>query len=118
MVFFGAYGDVIALKTEKVTINGEQKDALLHRSNQMKIWLHLIKKIKKFIHLSKSMKILRKQGQAYLVGLAITEWSCIAWHWNALICRKTTENPFNAKKLRPENLFTAAQETKLEIRRS
>ena len=25
---FGAYGDVIALKTEKVTINGEEKDAL------------------------------------------------------------------------------------------
>ncbi|MDW5308367.1 GPO family capsid scaffolding protein, partial [Acinetobacter baumannii] len=25
---FGAYGDVIALKTEKVDINGEQKDAL------------------------------------------------------------------------------------------
>ena len=55
---FGAYGDVIALKTEKVTINGEEKDALFAQIEPTQSLIDLNQKNKKFIHRLKWMKTL------------------------------------------------------------
>jgi hypothetical protein len=44
---------VIALKTEKVTINGEQKDALFAQIQPNDNLIALNQKNQKFIHLSK-----------------------------------------------------------------
>ena len=69
---FGAYGDVIALKTEKVTINGEQKDALFAQiqPNENLIALNQKSKIYTSIEVDENFA---KTGQAYLVGLAVTD---------------------------------------------
>ncbi|MDR9529960.1 GPO family capsid scaffolding protein [Acinetobacter baumannii] len=112
---FGAYGDVIALKTEKVTINGEQKDALFAQIQPNENLIALNQKNQKIYTSIEVDENFAKTGQAYLVGLAITDSPASLGTEMLSFAAGATENPFNAKKLRPENLFTAAQETKLEF---
>ena len=45
---FGAYGDVLALKTEKVDINGEEKDALFAQIEPTQSLIELNKKKQKY----------------------------------------------------------------------
>ncbi|MGK8820994.1 GPO family capsid scaffolding protein [Acinetobacter baumannii] len=112
---FGAYGDVIALKTEKVTINGEQKDALFAQIQPNENLIALNQKNQKIYTSIEVDENFAKTGQAYLVGLAITDSPASLGTEMLSFAAGANENPLKAKKLRPENLFSAAQETKFEF---
>lgn len=112
---FGAYGDVISLKSEKVTINGEQKDALFAQIQPNENLIALNQKNQKIYTSIEVDENFAKTGQAYLVGLAVTDSPASLGTEMLSFAAGATENPLKAKKLRPENLFSAAQETKLEF---
>lgn len=112
---FGAYGDVIALKTEKVTINGEQKDALFAQIQPNENLIVINQKNQKIYTSIEVDENFAKTGQAYLVGLAVTDSPASLGTEMLSFAAGAKDNPFEAKKLRPENLFSAAQETKFEF---
>ena len=112
---FGAYGDVIALKTEKVNINGEQKDALFAQIQPNDNLIALNQKNQKIYTSIEVDENFAKTGQAYLVGLAVTDSPASLGTEMLSFAAGATENPLKAKKQRPENLFSAAQETTFEF---
>lgn len=112
---FGAYGDVIALKTEKVDINGEQKDALFAQIQPNDNLIALNQKNQKIYTSIEVDENFAKTGQAYLVGLAVTDSPASLGTEMLSFAAGAAENPLKAKKLRPENLFSAAQETTFEF---
>ncbi|MDQ8995202.1 GPO family capsid scaffolding protein [Acinetobacter soli] len=112
---FGAYGDVIALKTEKVDINGEQKDALFAQIQPNDNLIALNQKNQKIYTSIELDENFAKTGQAYLVGLAVTDSPASLGTEMLSFAAGAAENPLKAKKLRPENLFSAAQETTFEF---
>lgn len=112
---FGAYGDVIALKTEKVTINGEQKDALFAQIQPNDNLIALNQKNQKIYTSIEVDPNFAKTGQAYLVGLAVTDSPASLGTEMLQFAAGAATNPFNARKLRPEDVITAAQETAFEF---
>ena len=112
---FGAYGDVIALKTEKVDINGELKDALFAQIQPNDNLIALNQKNQKIYTSIEVDENFAKTGQAYLVGLAVTDSPASLGTEMLSFAAGATENPLKAKKQRPENLFSAAQETTFEF---
>ncbi|MBJ9954424.1 GPO family capsid scaffolding protein [Acinetobacter baumannii] len=112
---FGAYGDVLALKTEKVTINGEEKDALFAQIEPTQSLIELNKKKQKVYTSIEVDENFANKGSAYLVGLAVTDSPASLGTEMLAFAAGATVNPFADKKQRPENLFTAATETKLEF---
>ena len=112
---FGAYGDVIALKTEKVTINGEQKDALFAQIQPNDNLIALNQKNQKIYTSIEVDPNFAKTGQAYLVGLAVTDSPASLGTEMLQFAAGAATNPFNARKLRPEDVITAAQETTFEF---
>lgn len=112
---FGAYGDVIALKTEKVTINGEEKDALFAQIQPNENLIALNQKNQKIYTSIEVDPNFAKTGKAYLVGLAVTDSPASLGTEMLQFAASATTNPFNARKLRPEDVITAAQENKFEF---
>jgi len=112
---FGAYGDVIALKTEKVTINGEEKDALFAQIQPNENLIALNQKNQKIYTSIEVDPNFAKTGQAYLVGLAVTDSPASLGTEMLQFAAGAATNPFNARKLRPEDVITAAQETAFEF---
>ena len=112
---FGAYGDVIALKTEKVTIDGEEKDALFAQIEPTDSLIELNKKKQKVYTSIEVDDNFANKGSAYLIGLAVTDSPASLGTEFLQFASTAKENPLTNKKQRPENLFTAAVETKLEF---
>jgi len=112
---FGAYGDVLALKTEKVTIDGEEKDALFAQIEPTQSLIALNKKRQKVYTSIEVDENFANKGSAYLVGLAVTDSPASLGTEMLQFAAGAKVNPFADKKQRPENLFTAAQEVSLEF---
>ncbi|PPZ93744.1 capsid protein [Acinetobacter ursingii] len=112
---FGAYGDVIALKTEKVTINGEEKDALFAQIEPTQSLIDLNQKKQKVYTSIEVDENFANKGSAYLVGLAVTDSPASLGTEMLAFAAGATVNPLACKKQRPENLFTAAVETDFEF---
>lgn len=112
---FGSYGDVIALKTEKVTINGEEKDALFAHIEPTQSLIELNKKKQKVYSSIEIDDNFAKTGEAYLIGMAVTDSPASLGTEMLQFAANAKENPLAGKKQRPENLFTAAQEVTLEF---
>ncbi|WP_445344904.1 GPO family capsid scaffolding protein [Acinetobacter bohemicus] len=112
---FGAYGDVLALKTEKVTIDGEEKDALFAQIEPTQTLIELNKKKQKVYTSIEVDENFAKTGSAYLIGLAVTDSPASLGTEMLQFAAGAKVNPFADKKQRPENLFTAAQEVSLEF---
>lgn len=112
---FGAYGDVLALKTEKVTINGEEKDALFAQIEPTQSLIEM-NKLKQKVYTSIEVdENFANKGSAYLVGLAVTDSPASLGTEMLQFASGAKVNPLADKKQRPENLFTAAQEVTLEF---
>ena len=111
----GAYGDVLALKTEKVTIDGEEKDALFAQIEPTQGLIELNKQKQKVYTSIEVDPNFANKGKAYLVGLAATDSPASLGTEMLQFAANATLNPFTDKKQRPENLFTAAQEVTLEF---
>ncbi|ODN55774.1 capsid protein [Acinetobacter sp. 51m] len=112
---FGAYGDVLALKTEKVTINGEEKDALFAQIEPTQTLIELNKKKQKVYTSMEVDENFANKGEAYLIGLAVTDSPASLGTEMLQFAANAKVNPLADKKQRPENLFTAAQEVTLEF---
>ena len=112
---FGAYGDVIALKTEKVTINGEEKDALFAQIEPTQSLIELNKKKQKVYTSIEVDENFAGKGFAYLIGLAVTDSPASLGTEYLQFAATAKSNPLASKKQRPENLFTAAVETEFEF---
>ncbi|NKS46151.1 GPO family capsid scaffolding protein [Acinetobacter lwoffii] len=112
---FGAYGDVLALKTEKVTIDGEEKDALFAQIEPTQSLIELNKKKQKVYTSMEVDENFANKGSAYLIGLAVTDSPASLGTEMLQFAAGAKVNPLADKKQRPENLFTAAQEVTLEF---
>lgn len=112
---FGAYGDVLALKTEKVTIDGEEKDALFAQIEPTQSLIELNKKKQKVYTSIEVDENFANKGSAYLVGLAVTDSPASLGTEMLTFAATAKVNPLTDKKQKPENLFTAAVETQLEF---
>ena len=112
---FGAYGDVLALKTEKITIDGEEKDALFAQIEPTQSLIDLNKKRQKVYTSIEVDENFANKGSAYLVGLAVTDSPASLGTEMLAFAAGATVNPLASKKQRPENLFTAAVETNFEF---
>lgn len=107
---FGAYGDVLALKTETVYVNGEQKLALfgLLQPNEQLIELNSRnQKIYTSVEIDTNFA---KTGKAYLVGLAVTDSPASLGTEMLQFASQAQNNPFNARKQRPENVISVGAE--------
>lgn len=115
---FGAFGDVTALKTETINIDGEEKLALLAQIAPNDDLIALNKKRKKVYT---SMEIdfdFSKSGECYLTGLAITDSPASLSTEYLQFAANAQQNPLAYRKQKPENVFSAAREVELEFEAS
>lgn len=110
---FKRYGDVIALKTEK---NSEGKVQLLAQLDPTDDLIKMTNEKRQKVF--SSMEVdpdFAKSGQAYLVGLAVTDNPASLGTEMLEFSAKATNSPLAARKTRPENLFTAAEPFAFEL---
>lgn len=113
---FGAFGDVTALKTETIQIDGEDKVALYAQITPNDDLIALNKKRKKVYTSMEIDHNFADKGEAYLVGLAVTDSpASLGTEMLEFAATQAEKNPLNARKQKPENLFTAAREVELEF---
>lgn len=108
---FKAYGDVIELKTEEV----DGKLRLLAQLDPTPDLIDLSKKRQKQYTSMEVDPDFAKSGEAYLVGLAITDSPASLGTDLLQFCAQAKVNPMNDRKQRPENLFSEAVEFHLEL---
>lgn len=112
---FGAYGDVLALKAETVDVNGEQKLALfglLQPNDQLIALNQRNQKIYTSVEIDPNFA---KTGKAYLVGLAVTDSPASLGTEMLQFASQSQQNPFNARKQRPENVISAGAENHFDF---
>ena len=108
---FKAYGDVTGLKAEEV------EDGKLALFAQIDPTGDLVKMNKDRQKIYTSIEIdpnFAKTGEAYMVGLAVTDSPASLGTEMLAFSAGAKQNPLADRKQRPENLFTAAIETQLE----
>lgn len=110
---FGAYGDVLALKTDEVEINGEKKLALFAQIQPNEALLALNKKGQKIYTSMEIQPKFANTGKAYLVGLAVTD-SPASLGTEALEF-SAQHGTLAGRKQDKDNLFTAAEPAELEF---
>ncbi|WP_421684464.1 GPO family capsid scaffolding protein [Stutzerimonas urumqiensis] len=110
---FGAYGDVLALKTEEVDINGEKKLALFAQIQPNEALLTLNKKGQKIYTSMEIQPKFANTGKAYLVGLAVTD-SPASLGTEALEF-SAKHGTLTSRKQDKDNLFTAAEPAELDF---
>lgn len=113
---FRAFGDVTAVKAEEVDIDGTKKLALfasLAPTPDLVAMNAARQKLYTSIEIDPNFA---NTGEAYLVGLAVTDSpASLGTEMLAFCAQAGDKNPLNAKKQKPENLFSAARETTLEL---
>ncbi|MGB0859481.1 MAG: GPO family capsid scaffolding protein [Pseudoalteromonas spongiae] len=109
---FKAYGDVRAVKAEEVE---DGKLALFAQIDPTDDLLAMSKKRQKIYTSVEIDPDFAKTGKCYLTGLAVTDSPASLGTEMLEFSAKAKVNPLTERKLKPENLFTAAIETKLEF---
>lgn len=109
---FRALGDVTALKTEE---NSEGKLTLLAQIDPTADLVAMNKARQKVYTSIELDPDFAGTGQAYMVGLAVTDSPASLGTEMLAFSANANQNPLSARKQRPENLFTAAIETTLEF---
>lgn len=106
------YGDVIGLKTEE---NAEGKLQLLAQIDPTDDLIKLNKDRQKIYTSIECDPNFADTGEAYLVGLAVTDNPASLGTEMLAFSAGVSANPLNNRKEKAENLFTAAIETELEF---
>lgn len=106
------YGDVTALKTEETEDGKLQLLAQIDPTDEL---IALNKNRQKIYTSIECDPNFADTGEAYLVGLAVTDSPASLCTEMLQFSVHAKANPFADRKERPENLFTAAVETKLEF---
>ena len=110
---FGAYGDVVALKSEEVEIAGIKKLALFAQLEPNEALLALNKKGQKVYTSIEVQPKFADSGKAYLVGLAITDTP--ASLGTEALSFSAKHGTLAGRKQDKDNLFSAAEEAELEF---
>ncbi|HDS0959736.1 TPA: GPO family capsid scaffolding protein [Pseudomonas putida] len=110
---FGAYGDVLACKAEQVEIAGEKRLALFAQLQPNEALLALNAKNQKIYTSVEIDPKFAKTGQAYLVGLAITDTP--ASLGTEALQFSAQHGTLTGRKQNKDNLFTASEEVQLEF---
>ncbi|MDU4897218.1 MAG: GPO family capsid scaffolding protein, partial [Haemophilus parainfluenzae] len=106
------YGDVVGLKTEE---NAEGKLQLLAQIDPTDDLIKLNKERQKIYTSIECDPNFADTGEAYLVGLAVTDNPASLGTEMLVFSAGASANPLNNRKEKAENLFTAAIETELEF---
>lgn len=108
---FNAYGDVLALEARDIelTLNGqtEKKRALFAQIEANDQLLAINKKGQKLYSSIEVNPNFAGKGQAYLMGLAVTDSPASLGTEMLQFAAKATVNPLATRKQQPGNLFTA-----------
>jgi len=116
---FRAFGDVVAVKAEETEIDGQKKMALFARLAPTPDLVAMNKARQKMFTSIEIDPAFANTGEAYLVGLAVTDSPASLGTEMLEFCSKAGDkNPLNAKKQKPENIFTAAREFTIELEES
>ncbi|WFF38048.1 GPO family capsid scaffolding protein [Moraxella nasibovis] len=105
---FGAYGDVLALKSDAVMVDGEERLALFAQikpNDKLKALNAKNQKIYTSVEIDTNFA---KTGKAYLVGLAVTDSPASLGTEMLTFCANAKQNPLADRKQSEGNLFTAA----------
>jgi hypothetical protein len=111
---FKAYGDVLAVKTEEVDINGQKKLALFAQIEPT-AELIAMNKAKQKIYTSVEIDdSFADTGEAYIVGLAVTDSpASLGTDVLAFSAQKPDASPFKDRHYSATSMFTEAVETEL-----
>ncbi len=113
---FKAYGDVTALKSEEIDLDGKKKMALFAQIDPTPALVSMTKDRQKIYT---SMEINPKfgdSGQAYLVGLGVTDSpASLGTEILSFASQHPNASPFKSKKQAADNLFSEAVEVELEF---
>lgn len=112
---FKAYGDVTAVKAEEVEVDGKKKLALFAEIDATDELVAMNKKRQKVYTSCEIDPNFAKTGEAYLVGLAVTDSPASLGTEMLAFAAGAKINPFSDRKQNPDNLFTASQETEIEF---
>ena len=113
---FRAFGDVLSLSTEEVDLgDGKKKLALLAQIDATDDLVNFVKARQKLFTSIEVQPKFADSGEAYLVGLAVTD-SPASLGTEMLQFNATSDShPLNARKQHADNLFTEAAEATIEF---
>ncbi|UNP28081.1 GPO family capsid scaffolding protein [Lysobacter gummosus] len=107
---FGAYGDVLALKTEMVEINGERKLALFAQIQPTTSLVALNKKKQKLYSSIEIEPDFASTGRAYLTGLAVTDSpASLGTEMLTFAATNPGGHPYASRKFSANSVFTVAE---------
>lgn len=113
---FRCMGDVIAVKTGDVEIDGEKRLGLFAQIKPTDEMLALNKAGQKIYSSIEVNPDFAGSGEAYLVGLGVTDSpASLGTEVLAFAAQNPAANPFAARKQAPENLFSAAMLSEIEF---
>lgn len=113
---FKAFGDVVAVKAEEVEIGGEMRLALFAQIDPTEDLVALVNKARQKVYTSIEIQPdFAKTGASYLKGLGVTDSPASLGTEMLMFSANAKVNPLSSRKLDPENLFTAAEETIIEF---
>ena len=117
---FGSYGDVLALKTEPVTLNvggkPEQRLGLYAQIDALPPLEELNKKRQKLFSSIQVLPDFGKSGRAYLGGLAVTDNpASLGTEQLAFCAQNPAASPLAFRKIKPDAVITVAEEIALEF---
>lgn len=112
---FKAYGDVIAVKAEEVQFDDGKKLCLFAQIEPTPELVAMNKAKQKIYTSCEISPNFANSGQAYLVGLAVTDSPASLGTEMLAFAATAKENPLAPRKQDPANLFTEANEVTLEF---
>ena len=111
---FKAYGDVLAVKTDEVDINGQKKLALFAQVEPTPELIALNKAKQKIYSSIEIDDSFADTGEAYIVGLAVTDSpASLGTDVLAFSAQKPESSPFKDRHYSATSMFTEAVETTL-----
>jgi hypothetical protein len=111
---FKAYGDVTAVKTEEVEINGQTKLALFAQIEPTADLIAMNKAKQKIYTSIEIDDSFSDTGEAYIVGLAVTDSpASLGTDVLAFSAQKPEASPFKDRHYSASSMFTEAVETQL-----
>ena len=113
---FKAYGDVIEVKAEKATVNGEEKLCLFAKIEPTEELVAMSKAKQKIYTSIEINENFADTGKCYLVGLAVTDSpASLGTDILTFASQNPNSSPFTCRKQDPKNVFTAAEEVNFEF---
>ena len=111
---FKAYGDVLAVKTDEIDINGHKKLALFAQVEPTPELIALNKAKQKIYSSIEIDDSFADTGEAYIVGLAVTDSpASLGTDVLAFSAQKPESSPFKDRHYSTTSMFTEALETTL-----